>query len=958
MFSYTQDIFVENFNREEYKAHFQNWSILQAKDGRIYSGNHVGLLVYNGKDWQKIDIPNHTIRSVYEQGEDKIFIGGLNTFGFLEPDKIGRLHFTNLSEKLDSASLNFGDVWNVRGSNNGVYFNTSKSIFKWHNNKLTDLNTGPVLYCFVVNDILFFQSRKDYKLYKEENNNFRAISKKEFENKYVMGMLPFKEKILIATYQNAFYLIDGHSVQSYQSNIDGFVKTNKISTIVKHTNDEIIIATRKNGVVKYNLTSHESTIVNEHLSLQNNNVKAIAKERESTVWLALNNGISRLDFKIPFQKIKMTSTVNILLENQNQLYIGNFEGLSIYNKQTFRNKKIEAVQSVVWDLDHFNESLLIATEDGIYEKSRDTIKKISSGFTSFVHVSKMLVNTLLYHTESGIYSKEYRGSSWRERKLLVNFHGKINSIVENREGVLWLGTTDKGLYKIDYRDFANIEVEHIPFFETKEAWVYSFEDEIFATSSDFGLYRFDPKTEHFIPETRFGKQFSDGSRSVLHLTKDADGNFTFVSHQHIYQALLQKDGSYKLNSRIFNALPQVQTTAIYADSNKVTWIANEKGLYKYDANIEKDIDLAYPVHISKISLNQDSILFGGFHPIDKDSLTFSIDYAQNQLRFEYAAAYYEMPEKTTYSYKLDGYDKTWSAYSTEHFKDYTGLYEGDYTFRVRAKNVYETVSTPESYSFTILAPWYRTWWAYSIYGLCFLLSSFGVVLWFSNKKLKRLNELRRIETAEAKARETELKSQVEKEQMRARISEDLHDEVGSNLSYIKLMSEVLGDQDSAVKNELFKITETASESAQAMRDIVWFVSPENDNLEKYIKKLSEVVHKFMEPYTLNFKAEILSEAENLDINMKRNIFLILKEALQNITKHSQASSVDVHILKDDHRFELRIADNGKGFDLTKDADGNGLKNYKKRAQKIGANFELHSEPNKGTELCLSLTLKA
>jgi ligand-binding sensor domain-containing protein len=156
-------------------------------------------------------------------------------------------------------------------------------------------------------------------------------------------------------------------------------------------------------------------------------------------------------------------------------------------------------------------------------------------------------------------------------------------MVENTKGFLWIGTREKGLYSLDYKNLNKPRLKHHTTFGNKTVQVYNFEDEIFATSADFGLYSYNEEADKFIPETRFGKQFSDGSRSVLHLTKDADGNFTFVSQQHIYQALLQEDGSYKLSSRIFNALPQVQTTAIYADSNKVTWIANEKGLYKYDA---------------------------------------------------------------------------------------------------------------------------------------------------------------------------------------------------------------------------------------------------------------------------------------------------------------------------------------------------------------------------------------
>jgi ligand-binding sensor domain-containing protein len=423
---YSQQAGVSNFTTEDYNAHYQNWAILQASDSRIFAGNHTGLLIYNGQKWQKLQIPNYTVRSIATNHKGEIFIGGLNTFGSLRVQENGLLDYVDLSEQLDSTSQNFGNIWKIKTVGNKTYFNSFDNIYVLENKKLSSLNTGRILYSFVVNNSLYFQKRSNYELYKVSGTGFEAISNKDFQSMYVMAMNEFDGKILISTYQNASFLYYGDSIEPYPSEIDQYLITSKINDAASLKNKTIAFATRKKGVVNYNFESKKALFIDENNFLQNNNVKSLNKENNNSIWLTLNKGISRVNFKPNFQKVNLESTLNTMLSFNGKLILGTFKGLRSLEKESLEVSKLGNVNSAVWGIISFNESLLIASEEGIYESHRSDIKKVNSDFTSFMHMSKLYENTIIYSMESTLFTMRYYKKKWQLRKQLVKFNADVH----------------------------------------------------------------------------------------------------------------------------------------------------------------------------------------------------------------------------------------------------------------------------------------------------------------------------------------------------------------------------------------------------------------------------------------------------------------------------------------------------------------------------------------------------
>lgn len=195
------------------------------------------------------------------------------------------------------------------------------------------------------------------------------------------------------------------------------------------------------------------------------------------------------------------------------------------------------------------------------------------------------------------------------------------------------------------------------------------------------------------------------------------------------------------------------------------------------------------------------------------------------------------------------------------------------------------------------------------------------------------------------------------ETIRQKIASDLHDEVGATLSSISIATRVvqkkLGNQAIGLSPILEQIKTDSEDTIQTIRDTVWAINPDNDSVELLFEKMRSFALQILtvQNIALEFKNEY-EHAKSLKMSMeqRRNVYMIYKEAINNIAKHAQATKVSVLISKANEGFKLVISDNGKGFDYQENHEGNGLKNFKKRAEESFMDFKMSSEIGKGTEL--------
>jgi signal transduction histidine kinase len=290
---------------------------------------------------------------------------------------------------------------------------------------------------------------------------------------------------------------------------------------------------------------------------------------------------------------------------------------------------------------------------------------------------------------------------------------------------------------------------------------------------------------------------------------------------------------------------------------------------------------------------------------------------------------------------LEGFDHDWVYCGTRRFARYTNLDPGVYTFRVKGTNhdgVWNEKGT--SIKITIVPPFWMTWWFRTGTMMLVLAAVAGAAKYMSVRKIKR-----RVE-------ELERRHALENE--RKRISKDMHDELGANLTRIAILSEIakndMGDSN-RLQTHLEKIAETARATIDSMSEIIWAINPQNntlDNLSAYLRKCAAAVFE-MTPVRcrLNFPETVPDHP--ISAEFRRHIFMAVKEALHNVVKHAKATEVEIELVSQNHALQIVVKDDGRGFAAdARHGHGNGLRNMSKRIEEVGGKLEIQSRPDQGT----------
>jgi signal transduction histidine kinase len=317
-----------------------------------------------------------------------------------------------------------------------------------------------------------------------------------------------------------------------------------------------------------------------------------------------------------------------------------------------------------------------------------------------------------------------------------------------------------------------------------------------------------------------------------------------------------------------------------------------------------------------------------------------LPYYKNNLSFEFAIADFINSEDNQLLYQLEGWDKNF-VQSKKGVISYNKLPPGKYTFKVIGIN-HNGIKNGAGDAVTVIIhpPFWDTRW-FIILASVVLLSAFVVAIrYISQRNLKE--KLLRLEKEQA----------VEKE--RNRISRDMHDDLGSGLTKIAIMSEVVKKQihePEKAKQQLENISQSSRELVDSLQDIIWVLNPKNDTLESLAAYIREYALKFFEPFSVDVQFSYPEKFYDIKLSeeTRRNIFLAIKESFNNIGKHAWCNKVRIFIDFIPGEVRIILQDDGKGFDVANTRQfSNGLVNMKNRIEQVGGQYEIASEPGKGT----------
>lgn len=500
------------------------------------------------------------------------------------------------------------------------------------------------------------------------------------------------------------------------------------------------------------------------------------------------------------------------------------------------------------------------------------------------------------------------------------------AFVEDKFGNLWIATGEDDSALIRYRagQFKVFtQTDGAPKGWTRDLFL-DHAGRLWLASTIEGLLRLDNTNDDDLQFVRYTTAEGLSSNGVYCVTEDASGRI-YIGTGRGLDRLNPQSGQVE-NFTTADGLPDSDIQVAYRDRNNALWFATTNGLARFIPEPERQ---RMPPTILITGLR----VAGLVQPIsilgETEISNIELNSDERQVTIDFVGLGANLGEKLRYEYRLGGERNEWIP-TTERTLNFANLASGDYRFEIRAVTADRIYSqTPASISLRIATPiWQRWWFAAAILALA-ALSIYGFYRFRLNKFL-------------------------EIERTRTRIATDLHDDIGTNLSKISLLSEIVNLQlvnENAESNPLLNsISEISRESVTSMSDIVWAINPQRDSALELTRRMRGYAEEtFVERgVRVAFNTPEDGEQTKLSMNVRREIYLIFKEAVNNAAKHADCKRLEIDLRLSGSEIFLQISDDGRGLDVSQKTDGNGLANMQARAEASGGTFEIESRAGRGT----------
>ncbi len=519
------------------------------------------------------------------------------------------------------------------------------------------------------------------------------------------------------------------------------------------------------------------------------------------------------------------------------------------------------------------------------------------------------------------------------------------ALIEDKNRNVWVGTWGAGLSVLDPKTQRFVRYRHVDGDSSSLAsgtvlcMARDRRDRMWIGTTD-GVSMFDDTANRFIT---YGDRHGLGGRAVMGIAVDRRNAVWVATNRGVsrFDEASRSFRTYTLSDGLQGTEFAKGVGAV--DARGRIYFGGDGGLNMFDPDSLKDNPFPPPVQITGIKVMEQPYSLAA---ASGRGIVLNDD--QNFISFEYAALSFAAPERNMYSYKLEGVDAEWVEAGPRRYASYSRLAPGSYVFRVRGSNndgVWNLEGA--SLAFTIVPPFWMTWWFRAFVIFAFL--SVGPVVYF-----RRVRQLKTDTRRQEDFSRLLINSQ---EDERKRIASELHDSIGQNLLYIKNTA-VLG-MNKKDPNRFTDISETASSSIEEVRRITYDLFPYQLDRMGLTKAIESVVRKTGESSGIDCRSDIRNIDGLLGSEQESSVFRIVQECLNNIVKHSGASAASVVITNTGHELRIAVGDNGRGFNadhLQVQSKGFGLKNIRNRVSLLGGTLTYTSSEEFTTLVSITLRL--
>jgi hypothetical protein len=746
---------IRAFDPAPVLAATQNWAAAEDATGRVHFANSAGLVTFDGATWRitRSERFSPVTRAVALASDGRLFVGSLGDLGWLRPLPDGRYEHVSLLADLPEAARDFQEVFQIVAQGDAVYFTTGKHLLIFRAGRFSHIPHA-VGRLDVVADQVYLHS-PNTPLERIDGDRLVRVSDDPIflaDTSRYFGPGPTPGTLLVASARGGLAHVDlatGHS-RHWATAIDELFKTKQIYRALRLADGSVAVAftaVSGGGLALVDADGSFRTYLDSSSGLPNSVVYGLAPSRHGGLWLCLDYGTAYVDWPAAATVFQTANgldraIVSAIARHDGTLYVGNSTGL-------FRLAPGRAPQTPARFERVFTGGVFALVSDGpdFYGVAdHKIIRHTPTGFTTDTPLPTLAYAMLrskrdptlrwIGHSD-GLRAFRETPAGWRDEGLVPGLPGMVRSIVETASGALWVGVDSQGFFRVTpgavspavdakaERFLAGTEEA----MKRRRARLGRWRDETyFVLGNGHQILRFDEVARTFAPFPGLPALADLELNAVAHAPQNP---------RHFWCLTLDHDretppgpGVHRLSEEKRETLPHPITSALRENSalyedvaDGVLWIGGSDGLVRVDLARA----FAHPAPLAALVDGRD-LAPGSVRPA-----------ARNSVDFNFVAPTAPTSGLPDYRTRLIGFESDWTSWTAERRRSFTNLREGAYTFEVQPRDADGRIGTSAALAFSVLPPWWRTWWAYGGYGL-----SFGAVLLgfarLRTRTLRRKNE--------------------------------------------------------------------------------------------------------------------------------------------------------------------------------------------------------------------------
>lgn len=726
---------VYNYTTDLYSAGNQNWAIAQGNNGMIYFGNDNGMLSYDGVNWQLHNLPNHlSVKSIFIDSHDnyeRIYVGSFEEFGYFESNETNQLIYHSLRHNVEEHQFHNEEIWSIHPFDGKLYFQSFSTIFIYDGKEVRIQKPYPaVLYFFPAGEKMFAQLiGSDFGLF--DGEHFHPVfTRDRWNNDNVVALLPHGEDWLLVTSKNGLYRFcekEG-TLTPWRISARSELQQSTINRAIV-SGDSYIFGTLNSGIFAIDKNGELMWHIDRSNGLNNNTVLALFRDRDHTVWAALDNGISNIRTHTPLSFFEPTDSqigpVEDILFHDNRLYLATNQGVYSYSDTDENLFRIPDFDIQSWFIKSFGNQVFVGHNLGtslLQDLREIRIQGAHTGGMDMkqatIHGRDILLGSS--YTSLLVYIQDASGN-WIFSHPVEGFSDLIKNLEIDHAGNIWAGHMYKGVYrlKLDGELRKVVEKENYLSFDSTQISTYrpikvmKLRGRIVFADGD-RFFTYDDIEHRIIPFDLLNNDLP-GFADTHRIVPVNDNLFWFIRHKE-YLLVEYSENKYTIKDRIpysiLNNPPNVGRANLLVTDDNISYFCMNGGIGKYSFS-EGQTEVKTDLQIASIAFhnrNNDQVFY--LDPSQKGIIA----YQNNNIAFRFLYPEFSKKVFQVESY-LQGYDSRWVNTDGNRSASYYNLPAGDYILYARVKDSSGKVLSTVSYAFRINNPWYKTWWAYLFYAL-------------------------------------------------------------------------------------------------------------------------------------------------------------------------------------------------------------------------------------------------